>query len=253
MPSSVLVTIPFSHYCEKARWALERAGIPFEERGYLPGLNRLATRGHGGTTVPLWLHEGRALGDSTEIALRADSLAESGRKLLPVDPVLREHALSLDARFGRRLGVATRAWAYSFLLEEPALIAQLAEQRVSRAQALALVPLRGLIIAMIRRGLRIGPTTRAWAEGRIEEDFAHVEERLASGDGEHLVGDAFSLADLSFASLAAPAVFPEQYAGPSLRLDELPAPMREQVTRWRERPAGRFALRVYQTHRSARP
>ena len=26
-----LITIAFSHYCEKARWALDRAGIVFEE------------------------------------------------------------------------------------------------------------------------------------------------------------------------------------------------------------------------------
>ena len=26
-----LVTIPISHYCEKARWALERAGIAYRE------------------------------------------------------------------------------------------------------------------------------------------------------------------------------------------------------------------------------
>ena len=26
-----LITIPISHYCEKARWALERAEIPYRE------------------------------------------------------------------------------------------------------------------------------------------------------------------------------------------------------------------------------
>lgn len=28
---SRLLTIPISHYCEKARWALEHAGIPYRE------------------------------------------------------------------------------------------------------------------------------------------------------------------------------------------------------------------------------
>jgi glutathione S-transferase len=252
MPSSILVTIPFSHYCEKARWALQRAEIHFEERGHLPGFNRLFTRPHGATTVPVWLHEGGVYRDSTEIALRADALAQAGRKLLPDDPALREQALSLDARFGRRLGVATRAWAYSFLLEEPALIARLASQRVPRLEALAVRPLRGVITTMIRKGLRIGPTTRAWAEQRIEEDFAHVAERLAAGDGAHLVGGSFSLADLTFASLAAPAVLPPEYDGPMPTRDELPGPMRAQIDRWRDSAAGRFALRVFQAHRRAR-
>ena len=32
-----LVTIPYSHYCELSRWALERAGIEFDEAQYSPG------------------------------------------------------------------------------------------------------------------------------------------------------------------------------------------------------------------------
>ncbi|MCW3023116.1 MAG: Glutathione S-transferase family protein, partial [Conexibacter sp.] len=34
----ILVTIPISHYCEKARWALDRAGVAYEERRHLPAL-----------------------------------------------------------------------------------------------------------------------------------------------------------------------------------------------------------------------
>lgn len=32
-----LYTIPFSHYCEAARWALQVGGIPFKEWAYHPG------------------------------------------------------------------------------------------------------------------------------------------------------------------------------------------------------------------------
>ena len=32
-----LVTIPYSHYCELSRWALEHAGIEFVEMPYMPG------------------------------------------------------------------------------------------------------------------------------------------------------------------------------------------------------------------------
>ncbi|MEA2266983.1 MAG: hypothetical protein QOE27_2566 [Solirubrobacteraceae bacterium] len=28
-PANVLVTMPISHYCEKARWALDRAGVGY--------------------------------------------------------------------------------------------------------------------------------------------------------------------------------------------------------------------------------
>jgi glutathione S-transferase len=30
-----LVTIPISHYCEKARWSLERAGLEYREERHV--------------------------------------------------------------------------------------------------------------------------------------------------------------------------------------------------------------------------
>ncbi|MEZ4340912.1 MAG: hypothetical protein R3B82_30175, partial [Sandaracinaceae bacterium] len=39
-----LVTIAFSHYCEKARWALDLRRVPYRERRYLPAMHLLATR-----------------------------------------------------------------------------------------------------------------------------------------------------------------------------------------------------------------
>ena len=33
----MLITIPISHYCEKARWALDRAALPYESTGTCRG------------------------------------------------------------------------------------------------------------------------------------------------------------------------------------------------------------------------
>jgi glutathione S-transferase len=40
-PENRLVTIPISHYCEKARWVLDRAGVPYmkcvsTQQGFMP-------------------------------------------------------------------------------------------------------------------------------------------------------------------------------------------------------------------------
>jgi glutathione S-transferase-like protein len=37
-----LITFGISHFCEKARWALDWHGIPYEEIGWPPGWIRLA-------------------------------------------------------------------------------------------------------------------------------------------------------------------------------------------------------------------
>lgn len=43
--------------------------------------------------------------------------------------------------------------------------------------------------------------------------FAELGERLQGGRRRYLVGDAFTAADLTFASLAALVLLPEQYGG----------------------------------------
>src|SRR5215210_2626638 len=49
-----LVAIPISHYCEKARWVLERAGLAYREEPHVEGLRRIAARlAGGGRTVPV--------------------------------------------------------------------------------------------------------------------------------------------------------------------------------------------------------
>ena len=50
MPRSqcTLITIPISHFCEKARWALDRAGVEYEERAHLQVIHWLAVKRAGG-------------------------------------------------------------------------------------------------------------------------------------------------------------------------------------------------------------
>jgi glutaredoxin len=58
-----LVTIPISHYCEKARWALERAGLEYREERHVQGVHQLAARrAGGGITVPVLVTPEGAIG-----------------------------------------------------------------------------------------------------------------------------------------------------------------------------------------------
>ncbi len=51
--SARLVTIPISHFCEEARWALDRAGVEYVEQPHLQLVHVIAARSvGGGRTVP---------------------------------------------------------------------------------------------------------------------------------------------------------------------------------------------------------
>ena len=55
-----LITIPISHYCEKARWALDRAGIAYREERHVQLVHRVAARrAGGGSTVPVLVTDRR--------------------------------------------------------------------------------------------------------------------------------------------------------------------------------------------------
>src|ERR687889_671115 len=57
----ILVTIPISHFCEKARWALDRAGVDYTEKRHIQLMHWAAVkRAGGGMTAPVSARGGGA-------------------------------------------------------------------------------------------------------------------------------------------------------------------------------------------------
>jgi glutathione S-transferase len=71
---AVLITVPLSHYCEKARWGLDRLELPYREEPHAPLLHRLATRRNDGRSVPVLVHGSSRFIDSTDILVHADAV-----------------------------------------------------------------------------------------------------------------------------------------------------------------------------------
>ena len=69
-----LVTIPISHFCEKARWALDRAGLAYVEEAHVQGLHQLAARrAGGGPSVPVLVTDEGVFAQSEWIIRYADA------------------------------------------------------------------------------------------------------------------------------------------------------------------------------------
>jgi glutathione S-transferase len=239
-----LVTIPISHYCEKARWALGRAGIPYREERHVQGIHRIAARrAGGGATVPVLVTPDGVLGESAEILAWIDERTPPELRLFPDGPPERAEVERLCRRFDEGLGPRGRRLMYIHMLPQRKLTLRFNNQGVPPWEDRALRVAWPLAVRWLRRELAIRPGIETEDEAAVWREFDFVAELLA--EREHLSGERFGAADLTFAALSASVVVPPVYGVPLPQPDVLPAPTAALVERARDHPAGRYALALF--------
>lgn len=241
--------IAVSHYSEKARWALDYKEVPHKRRAVsIPGLHIPAslwlTRG-ASKTFPVLEIDGRGIGDSTEIiAVLEDHFPEP--PLYPADPEQRRRALELEDFFDEELGTHLRLLAFHELGKDPERFLAVIE----RTTPGPLTKLSGGAVAYARTytGLRFGVKNEEAAEvarGKIVAALDRLEAELGSND--YLVGDSFSVADLTAASLFFPLVIPDE--GPLPEEEPLPAGMESFRAPLVDRPGYQWVEEMFRRHR----
>ncbi len=244
-----LVTIPISHYCEKARWALERAGIPYREERHVQGIHQFAARrAGGGKTVPVLVTPEGVLGESADILAWVDERTPPERRLFPADGAARREVESLCRRLDAELGPRGRRLMYVHMFTEPQLALDFNNQGVPRWEDRTIRRGWPLFQSVISRVLAIRPGIEVEDEAAVWGELDFVA-RLRADGRPYLCGDRFTAADLTFAALAAPMVVPPVYGIPLPPLEVLPPDMAAVVRRAREHPAGAYALELFAEHR----
>ncbi len=242
--------LEISHYSEKARWALVHKGIPHRRRSPLPGTHiavALAlTRGRE-STFPVLQLEGRTIGDSTAI-LAALEQRFPDPPLYPTDPEQRRRALELEEFFDEELGPYARLLPFHELVNEPEMFAEVASQAVPGPLGKA----KGFIglYARTYTSLRFGVNDKAAAETAREKIVAamdRLDAELAAGGGDYLVGERFSVADLTAASIFYPVVEPE--GGPLPPGIPTPPALERFRDGLRDRPGFAWVEEMFRRHR----
>jgi glutathione S-transferase len=243
-----LITIPISHYCEKARWALDRARIEYVEEPHIQGVHIFkARRAGGGRTVPVLVTPSGALGDSTAILEWVDRQAAADAALYPGGEA-GAAARRLEEWLDEGLGPDGRLWMYESTLPILEQMRPWAIAGVPRWEWRVFDWFGWLIDRMIRRYLSVDAQAAREAITNVHGVFDEIAELLADGR-PFLTGETFTAADLTFGALTAPVLIPEAYGSPLPPLDALPAAMAAEVRTLREHPAGRFASRLYAEER----
>jgi glutathione S-transferase len=242
-----LITFAASHFCEKARWALDWHGIAYEEVGWPPGLHLILAKLHGAksSTVPIVIDGGALIQGSGAIIDWAESKAgDRGHSLTPANPA---EAREIERRADEVIGVHVRRLALAELLPryahlvKPALFYRATGWRRFAGDAMWPVAWR-----IMQRMYDTGPGAAADSRAKLEREFDWLDSKLADGR-PFLAGDQFSRADLTVASLLANFARPVELA-PHHGMAG-PASLATDVERWRERPVMRFVREQYRTNR----
>jgi glutathione S-transferase len=239
--------ITISHYSEKARWALDYKSIAYRSRALVPGAHIPAvlwlTRGRH-YTVPLLDLGSRRIADSTAI-IAALEQRHPEPALYPRALAQRSRALALEEWFDEELGPAIRRFVFHELGRDRERFAELGTKAAPRA--FRLMGPAGAPYASTMTGLRYRARSDDASEASRLRVVAAIDRLDAElGDSDYLVGDRFSVADLTAAALLYPLVLPpEAYVA----IESMPAPVEQLRAQLRERRGYRWVQEMFRRHR----
>ena len=203
---TILNTFALSHFCENARWTLDYKGVSYTEKSWAPMLHMLRTWRLKKTYTPVLSIDGRIIQESAEICAY---LEERFPEPVLIPAQHRDEVLRV-ADEARSLGPNVRRLAYFAIGQDL--------KRLEQAWVLNVAPLEArmhkLVFPVSRRlafkALRVNQEAAAASEV-IVRNF--LEERDASfrDPSRFLVGDTFTLADLTMASMLSPLARPAEH------------------------------------------
>jgi len=247
MDTPLLWHIPLSHYSEKVRWALDYKGIAHRRRVLGPDyLIRVWRATRQGQLPVLWL-DGQAIADSTRIIAELEE-AYPEPALYPRDTATRQRALALEDDFDETLGPALRAAIVTPLFRhDPDIALRVLTTGMGGKAYRSLRPMLWVFPSFYRLRHQI-------SERNLERDRAIVAaalDRIEHGrqGRAYLVGQTFTIADLTAAALLGPLLQPPELQYP-LQVD-LPLYLKDYRTSLLRHPAAQWAVGIYRAHRGS--
>jgi len=241
-----LYTFAMSHYSEKIRWTLDASNINYREVRMTPVfhvLPALIMGMRGKTTLPVLKTPQATIQDSSRILLW---LEKTHAPFALIPPSLSQDIHAVEHHFDA-IGkdVARALYAASFGKGDDHIL-KLWTDHATPGQAIFVRKAYPLIRWAFRRKLNITQQGSERAHRRITEVIDWLENQLSDGR-TYLVGQRFTTADITAASLLAPIACPHQhpvYGDPVYQQT-----MVEATAPWRDRRALQWVRTMYDLHR----
>lgn len=235
----LLLTLAPSHYCERARWALDLQAIVYDEERLAPGAHMLRVKrlGASATSLPLLLFGDGSLCQGSDRILDWTGLPGG-------DP-------EIERRLEQVTAPLIRQCLYAGLLSESRSGIRDVLLRDTNPRQAAIGRLTWpLLRPIMAAGMNARPHLLPDLIVKVDHELDWFDRVLAER-GEHLVGREFGRSDLTAASLLAPLALPQvepvKSISAGIRWPRLLVPV---LARWSDRPTLKWVCHVYESHRA---
>jgi glutathione S-transferase len=203
---AVLNTFALSHFCESARWTLDYKGVHYKEVSWAPLLHMLRTWHLKRTYTPILRTDGEVLQESATIC---GYIEERFPNPVLIPTQHREEVLQA-ADEARSIGPHVRRIAYHAIGQTPELLEQAWSLNVGPGEVRLQRILFPLSRRMVFKGLAIDERGAKKSERYVRE-YLSDRDAWFKGARKYLVGERFTLADLTLAAMLSPLVRPAQH------------------------------------------
>lgn len=243
-----LYIFPISHYCEKARWALDYLDVPYDLTCLAPGLHGdlAAKLGAPDTSLPILVAKEGTIQGSDKIIEWAQNCSRNGQSLDPEDL---STAVAMEQRLNDVLGVHVRRMYYSeALIEHPQTVLPIFSNYLADQDAQFVRDAWEFITAAMVEKMDLGADQEQASRQVVLEQLDWLDALLADGRN-YLGGERFSRLDISAAALLAPLAEVSEH--PTYGGLQMPPRLSQDVAAWQHRPVTKYVASMYRQHRSA--
>jgi len=240
-----LLVFPHSHFCEKARWALDHKGMPFEPVALLPGFHLRTVRKYvPNSSVPVLLHGNEAVQGADEIIRYLDHTCPAG-SLTPTDPDERNACLEIERAMDARLGENIRQILYHRLLAYPEFIRYCFTHPMPKVKQLFFCLYYPIVREKIYKSYVFSDAAAVKARHEFDAAMGETDKKL--NGRKYLVSDNFTRVDLSVASMLSLLVQPDEHPFPWAEIPDRET--RKFCDEYNDHPVSEWARMMYREHR----
>jgi len=246
MQMPILHVFLISHYCEKARWALDLCGVNYQVNLLSPLAHAKTAKriGAARSALPILQIGSKIIQGSSEIIAWANTQAKTNSKQgLLITP----ESSQIEKRLDDVLGLHVRRWYYSeSLIDCPEIVKPVFAQGSGLIGRMTLNLAWPKVVATMIKRMDLGRAQESESQAIVVSELDWLDSLLVDESSEHknfLVGDMLSNADIAAASLIAPMFCPPNH--PAVDLMNLPPRITETVAQWHSKPFATWLTDLY--------